>query len=334
MPVFTAEQYHAVAQDATLREPAFGLLGTTFDKRVSTQEMLAYANLANWNVHLEEVKLDGRSDTAYFQTIRSNPFDGIPDVLGIVGERYVVFQNEELFQFGDNLLDGGEWFSAGQFKNGRVVFGTLVLDRETIIDPSGSHDVVRQFLLITTSHNGSIAIFAGVTPVRVWCQNSLSFAIRTAKQSFKIRHTQTADGKVMAAREALGLSHKYIDAWEAEMQKMIELELTREAVDDIFKTAFPMPDKDVKGSLKKWESKMDTIWDIYDGPTNANLADNAYKVEQTLIELSDWYRAPRKGNAESVLVGASGLDPIVNAHKNNIHKMVFDLATEKQLVTV
>ena len=34
--------------------------------------------------------------------------------------------------------------------------------------------------------------------------------MRQAKQSFKIRHTQTAEGKILAAREALGLSVAYI----------------------------------------------------------------------------------------------------------------------------
>jgi hypothetical protein len=35
------------------------------------------------------------------------------------------------------------------------------------------------------------------------CQNTLNMALQGVKQSFKIRHTQTVGGKVMAAREAL-----------------------------------------------------------------------------------------------------------------------------------
>jgi len=100
------EQYGDMASFASLREPAWHGLGTVIDEAVSTQEMLELAHLAGWNVRLEAVDLPGRSHRDYFATVRTNPFDGERDVLGLVGERYNVLQNEELFTFGDALLDG------------------------------------------------------------------------------------------------------------------------------------------------------------------------------------------------------------------------------------
>ncbi len=71
-----------------------------------------------------------------------------------------------------------------------------------------------------TSHDGSIAIQASITPVRVVCANTLNLALNRTKkkdgvkQSFKIRHTQTANGKVQIARETLGMANKYMDEFD------------------------------------------------------------------------------------------------------------------------
>ena len=324
------EQYGDMASFASLREPAWHGLGTVLDHEVSTSEMLEVAHLSGWNVRLEDVVLPGRSHRNYFATVRTSPFDGQPDVLGVVGERYQVLQNEELFAFGDALLDSGRWETAGSIKNGTVVFGSLALDRETILDKSGASDKINSYLLVHTSHDGSLAIQASVTPVRVVCQNTLNMAVgsngRRAKQSFRIRHTQTVNGKVQAAREALGLAKAYLDEFDKAAAAMIEQEITTQKFFDIVNAVYPMPEQDAKGSMTKWENKVNTITDIYEGPTCANIYGTAWGAYNALTERLDWYRNPRGGNAESVLAAASGFDAATNAEKNRILSVVQTLA--------
>ena len=143
---------------ASFREPAWHGLGTVFTDEKTTAEMLAAANLNGWNVRLEDMTIPSHltSDKQYQYVVRTNPTDNTQtDVLGVVGERYHVLQNEDLFSFGDNILDGGgRWETAGAIKGGRVVFGSLALERETILDPSGVADKVKTYLLINTSHDG------------------------------------------------------------------------------------------------------------------------------------------------------------------------------------
>ena len=320
------EQYGDMASFASLREPAWHGLGTVIDEAVSTQEMLELAHLAGWNVRLEAVDLPGRSHRDYFATVRTNPFDGEDDVLGLVGERYNVLQNEELFTFGDNLLDGGRWETAGSIKNGTVVFGSLALERQTDLDPKGRGDKVNNYLLVHTSHDGSLAIQASVTPVRVVCQNTLNAAVgrkgNRAKQSFRIRHTQTVQGKVAAAREALGLTHKYLDEFDKMASEMISKEINDKQFFEIITAVYPKPEKDAKGSMTKWENKIDTLNTIYNGETCVNIKDTAWGAYNALTERLDWYRNPRGGNAEGVLAAASGFDAATNAEKNRLLKVV------------
>jgi phage/plasmid-like protein (TIGR03299 family) len=286
--------------------------------------MLQVAHLAGWDVRLDDLDLPGRSHKNFFAVTRKNPFDGDRDVLGVVGERYKVLQNEDLFSFADNMLDGGRWETAGSIKNGTVVFGSLALDREVVLDESGVGDKINTYLLVHTSHDGSLAVQASVTPVRVVCQNTLNYALSGVKQSYKIRHTSTVTGKVQAAREALGLANKYLDEFETEAQTLIQKEITADTFFDIIKAAYPEPDKDVKGSLTKWTNKMDTLWDIYQGDTvaQAGIMNTAWGAYNTLTERLDWFRNPRGGNAEGVLAAASGFDAATNAEKNRLLKVV------------
>ena len=321
---------------ASFREPAWHGLGTVFEEEVSTAEMLKKAKLNNWNVRLEDVEIPAEmdSDKNYSFVVRDNPFTkGNKDILGVVGERYVPLQNEDLFDFADNMLDnGGRWETAGSIKGGRVVFGALALERETVIDPSGVSDKVNTYLLVNTSHDGSIAIQASITPVRVVCANTLNLALGqrgrngSVKQSFKIRHTQTASGKVQIAREALGLANAYIDEFSVMANKMIQTEVSKAKFDEIVLALYPQPKENAKGANKKWENKIDLINDIYVGDFNNTITGTAWGVANALTERLDWYRTGRKGKTESILASASGFDPMTNAEKNRIFKAV-QLAT-------
>lgn len=318
---------------ASFREPAWHGLGTVFTEEKSTREMLEAAYLNNWNVRLEPVAPLVPSYNFVsepFMVVRDNPFGNGQDVLATVGERYNVLQNEELFYFGDALLDGGRWETAGSIKDGRVVFGSLALERETVLDPNGVADVVKSYLLVNTSHDGSTAVQASITPVRVVCQNTLNIALQGVKQSFKIRHTQTVGGKVAAAREALALTNDYLDIFEQEAQAMIAKEITKATFDKIVEAAYPRPDKDAKGAVKKWETKTDLIQEIWTSDTNNMIAKTAWGAYNAMTERLDWFRKGRgERGAENVLAAASGFDPVTNAEKNRLRNIVLEVAGVK-----
>jgi len=326
------ETQNGVASFASLREPAWHGLGTVFTEEKTTSEMLVAANLNNWNVRLEDMPIPSHlsSDKEYQYVVRTNPTDkNQTDILGVVGERYHVLQNEDLFSFGDNILDGGgRWETAGSLKGGRQVFGSLALERETVLDPNGVADKVKTYLLINTSHDGSIAIQASITPVRVVCANTLNVALNRTKkkdgvkQSFKIRHTQTANGKVQIARQTLGLANAYMDEFDKMAHAMIAKEISAKDFNDIILAAYPKPDKDTKGAVKKWENKVDVINDIYTGEYNGMISGNAWGAFNALTERLDWYRSARGGNNESILASASGFDPAINAEKNRLLTVV------------
>ena len=315
-------------------EPAWhGLANVLFDKEehINTQTMLDSAKLSNWDIQLEEIGYpeNYRSDKTNYFVTRTNPFDNGKDVLAIVGSKYQVVQNEQLFDFGDNLLDGGaSWESAGSIKGGRVVFGSLVIPKEIVLDAEGANDKTTTYLLVHTSHDGSVSVQASITPVRVVCQNTLNLALKGAKQSFKLRHTQSIDGKIAMAREALGMSFAYMDTFADEAKALFEKEVTEKQFIDIVKAIYPKPDKDAtKAQLTKWDNKMVLLSDLYNNsPTNANIKGTAWGVFNALTERLDYFKQERKNNLENRLASASGFDAMSNAEKNKIFTQVKSFA--------
>ena len=304
------------------------------DEHVTTEQMLEAAHLNNWNVRLIDSQglapEDWRFNTDSYFVVRTNPFDGGTDVLSVVGGRYKVLQNEELFTFGDEILHGGaSWETAGSIKNGRVVFGSLVVPREFTLDPEGANDTTRTYLLVNTSHDGSVAIQASITPVRVVCKNTLNMALNGVKQSFKIRHTSTAGGKVQAARETLNLTYSYMDQFEKEAQALFAAEINDKQFNDLIVGLYPKPEKDTKGAVTKWENKINLVNDLYfTSPTNENVKGTAWGAFNALTERLDYYRTARAGKSDNMFAAASGFDPLINAEKGKI------LTAVKSLVSI
>jgi hypothetical protein len=303
------------------------------DEIVTTATMLEQAKLANWNVRLSPITdhvPEAWNDNSDAQLVlRDNPFNGETDILATVGKRYKPVQNEGLFAFADSIHDADpncRWESAGSLKKGKVVFGTVEIPRTMVLDPQGANDETKLYLIVWTSHDGSVAVQAAVTPVRVVCQNTLNLAMRNAKQSFKIRHTQTVDGKIAIARETLGLTLGYFDEFEKQAQELFAIEVNNQKFSQIINALYPKPEKDAKGSIKKWENKIVLLDELYhNSPTNTNIKGTAWGVVNALTERLDYYRTARKGSGESLMAGASGFDPVLTAEKNKIVKQVLAL---------
>lgn len=314
------------ASFATRIEPAWHGLGTVFDGELSTKEMLETANLHNWDVRLEKVEYPTNYTTVSdaFSVVRNNPLDGQPNVLSVVGERYKVLQNEELFAFGDGIVDGGAtWETAGSIKDGRVVFGSLSVPREFVLDPQGIADTTKMYLLVHTSHDGSVSVQSAITPVRVVCQNTLNLAMRNVKQSFKIRHTQTVAGRLEQARHALGLTFDYANEFEKEAQALFSQSITNAQFDKLVATIYPKPDEASKMATTKYNDKIDLISNLYKvAPTQDGIRGTKWGALNALTEQLDYFRTSRTGDNKSLLASASGFDVQTNAQKNKILQAV------------
>jgi hypothetical protein len=104
--------------------------------------------------------------------------------------------------------------------------------------------------------------------------------------------------------------------------EMIQTEITKAQFDKIVELAYPAPAKDAKGSQKKYDGKIDLLQSIYVGDFNNTISGTAWGAFNALTERLDWHRNSRGGSNESILASASGFDPMINAEKNRLMKIV------------
>lgn len=62
------------------------------------------------------------------------------------------------------------------------------------------------YVLLTNTHDGSGAVTACATPVRVVCMNTLRAALNGAQATYRIRHTSGAEARLSEAQRVLGLT--------------------------------------------------------------------------------------------------------------------------------
>ena len=99
--------------------------------------------------------------------------------------------------------------SAGALNDGKRVFITLKMS-DAIMAKRG--DTINQYIVIANSHDGSLAITALVTNVRVVCNNTLTAAMQGAKDTIKVRHTVSQKDRLQQALRILGVSQDLQEA--------------------------------------------------------------------------------------------------------------------------
>ena len=182
----------------SVRETPWHGLGRIIMDAPASREALELAGL-DWQVESRNIHSGtGAMIPGYRANVRSTD----DAVLGVVSDRYRIVQNEEAFQFTDDLLgEGVTYETAGSLQGGKKVWMLARLPRKYLI----AGDQVVPYLVIFNSHDGSSGVKVAMTPIRVVCQNTLNLALNTAKRSWTARHTENVLLRVQDARETLQL---------------------------------------------------------------------------------------------------------------------------------
>lgn len=152
--------------------------------------------------------------------------------LGIVKDRYTEVQNNEAFRFFDNAIgkDKAIWQTAGCFGNGERVFISAKLPDDILV----KGDKVDNYLVFTTSHNGTSGIKILFTPIRLVCQNMLNAAIKGSSNYISFRHTKSVHNNINSADEILGISKIITKKLSEEFNYMTTIKLTDNDVANLF----------------------------------------------------------------------------------------------------
>jgi len=143
-----------------------------------------------------------------------------------------------------------------------------------------------------------------VTPIRAVCQNTVNVGLANAVSRFKVRHSGDISKKMLAARDALGITFKYAE----ELKKNAEFLATKKVVDaqvlDILRTAvFPIDADAVSAEFLAEHSSTQAFENYLKSPTNDGIRGNAWGALNGIVEFIDYgmeYRAGRGGTGMTV----------------------------------
>lgn len=233
-------------------------LGNVIEGLATAEEALVLAGL-DWTVELQQLFMASGDGTLSmvpdrFSTTRSSDNKS----LGIVSADYHVYQNIEAFSFLNTITDTGSgeavFSTAGSLFGGSRVFITLKIGNGFTVGDDDAHDL---YLMVTNSHDGNQSFTASVTPIRAVCNNTVTLGLKQAKTKWTLRHKQSLDGKIHEAREALEMAFKYEDAFADEVERLMEIEMTKDRFYSII-------DKIVPASKRQHAKDVDEIMDIWE----------------------------------------------------------------------
>ncbi|AWN03711.1 hypothetical protein PBI_JACE_91 [Gordonia phage Jace] len=298
---------------ADSRKDAWHQLGQQVGHVMTAEEALKESHLAGWNVRkiplLAQVPAEitengvtegGMLDVPnHFATVRTNPINGGTDYLGVVGNTYTPFQNEASCDLLNALADesGAHFETAGALKGGRETFVTMKLPDSLELQGHNGNDTIDWYIAALNSHDGTSSFRFLVTPIRIVCANTQSAALRSAKASFKIRHTINATNVIREAREALGLTFKYMEEFESAAAAMIAEQMDRDRMQKFADQLTRVEDAaSQRGRNQRQQQSNDIVKLFTMSETNENARETTWGAFNAVTEYVDHYMPVAKGS--------------------------------------
>lgn len=187
----------------------------------------------NWDVTLKPLRYDVyeggktvRKKSKAFSVIRGDNHEEI----GVVGKKYRTLDNARAFRFLTQLVDdaGAVFDAAGCRKGGSQVFVVVKLP-ETI--KVLGHDTMNQYVLFLTSHDGSLAVTATPSLMRIACTNMFRPLLAQKNEVWKAQHTTTLNSRIedmQAVRRSLDLVGHGVSNFQNMAEKLVGLPVNGE----------------------------------------------------------------------------------------------------------
>jgi phage/plasmid-like protein (TIGR03299 family) len=263
----------------TRQKPWHGL-GTMVQEAPTSKDALILAGL-DWQVIQKPIITE---DGIPISGFKANLRETDNRVLGVVTDRYRTIQNHDAFAFTDSLLgEGVTYETAGSLQNGRRVWVLAKLPQRYII----SGDEITPYLVFMNAHDGTGAIKAAMTPIRVVCMNTLNLALSTAKRSWSTNHVGDIRGKLEDARYTLLYADLYMQELGKAIDKLNRQKLSDRKVYEYIDALFPLVDnasEQQKKNLQRMKEEVKVRY--FEAPDLAHVGKNAYRFVNAVSDFA------------------------------------------------
>ena len=251
--------------------------------------------------------------------------DDTNTVLGCVGESYAPIQNTEMFAFFNSLVGVGNlnYDSAGSFYNGKRVFATAKTKGQIRI--VGTDDISDSYIVVCNSHDGSLALKALFTNIRIACSNSLNAAIKGSKNSISLRHSGNISSRIAEAQQVLGLNVQYTNTFNeianTLAKQLVDSKMVEQFLKDCFKPATKEINDEESTRVKNIQLQVKNLFENDPKNNMSGISGSKWALYNAVTQYADHEAVSVKKNADnrmnSIMFGSSA----------NLKQKAFDLIT-------
>jgi phage/plasmid-like protein (TIGR03299 family) len=220
----------------SVKETPWHKLGVVLPEAPTVEQAIIAANL-DWEVRTKPLFTAENEVVPALATYRTDD----NSILGVVGPTYKVLQNIEAFNFFQPFLDSKEasFETAGSLRNGRRVWVLAKINREDSVIVPQSDDRVSKYILLSNSHDGTLAVRVGFTPIRVVCNNTLQMAINGgASQLIRLRHSGNIVETLNNVREVMNAADAKFEATADQYRLLATKDISKSDLEKYVKIVF------------------------------------------------------------------------------------------------
>lgn len=288
---------HQIEADDTMfsvRETPWHGLGTIVHRAPSTMEAIRMANL-DWQVETKQIQIAETGDDV--NTHRAVVRDRDSKILGVVGSKWTPLQNDKAFGWFEPWVESGEVTleTAGSLRGGQIVWilAKIAGDAGVVVDKSD--DKVLPFILLSNAHDGTRAVRAGFTPIRVVCANTLSAAHGdVTSKLLKVRHTQSVVAAVGKVRETMDLIRRDFSATIEQYRELARFGVDSRTLETYVRRVFSIKEGEDEG-----KRVLNKVLPLFEGGRGNQLAGVRGTAWAAYNAVTEWLSYDRGRNQDT-----------------------------------
>jgi len=205
--------------------------------------------------------------------------------LGIVSDRYREVQPAEIMGFFKVLTEksGFKMETAGALSDGKRIWALAQVGEGANII---GKDLVKPYVLLATSFDGTMATTAKFTSVRVVCNNTITSALSSENTGVvRINHREQFDAA--SIRAELGIATSQWDKFLLEARVLANEELLSGQAEELTKNLFNVTDQDLS-ERKRIHTGYTSIMRLFDGDAIGSDLTEGRTAWQWLNAVTEW----------------------------------------------
>lgn len=229
---------HLVEQMFSVKETPWHRLGNVVQAAPTAEEAINLAGL-NWKVNETPIY---RQLADVMQKIESHKMlirDDNGKQLGIVGTDYHALQNAKAFEFFNPFIESGlaQFETAGSLREGKTVWILAKLNKDPLI--IGKEDAVNKYLLLSNSHDGTMAVRVGFTPIRVVCANTLAMSHAAGESRLlRVFHSRQVNANLDKIQQIVNAANAKFEATAEQYQALARADVSQQELEKYVEQVF------------------------------------------------------------------------------------------------